>query len=156
MFEIQEREVAEQVVLTEQRHVLAPELPAWIGAAMGRLQVSAMACGGVRGSAFVIYHGEVSDDSDGPVEVCLPIDPAYPGLAGTVAVRREPAHHEAYTRLIKAQVEYPQILSAYDAVGQWTAEQGRSIASSPREVYFADFGAAAPGDEVCDVVFPIR
>jgi DNA-binding transcriptional MerR regulator len=27
---------------------------------------------------------------------------------------------------------------------------------SPREVYFTDFGSAAPTDEVCDVAFPVR
>ncbi len=33
-----------------------------------------------------------------------------------VATRREPAHHEAYVRITKAQVGYPPILSRRDAV----------------------------------------
>jgi hypothetical protein len=95
MYEILERDVPEQIVLTEQRHVQADELPRWIGAAMTRLMKSAGTLGGPAGYPFVVYHGEVNQDSDGPVEVCVP-------------------------------------------------------------VYFTDFGSAAPTDEVCDVVFPVR
>jgi effector-binding domain-containing protein len=70
-------------------------------------------------------------------------------------MRREPAHREAYVRLTKAQVEFPQILSAYDAVHQWLTERGLRNSASPREVYFTDVLSAAPTDEVGDVAFPI-
>jgi hypothetical protein len=114
MFEIHEREVPEQLVLTEQRHVQVGDLPDWIDAAMRRLGGAAQGHGGVVGAPFVVYHGEVTEDSDGPVEVCIPIDPAR--TTHDAAIRHEPAHREAYTTIEKAQVEYPQILSAYDAV----------------------------------------
>ena len=39
-------------------------------------------------------------------------------------MRREPAHREVYVRLRKAQVAFPQILSAYDGVTGWVALQG--------------------------------
>jgi len=155
MFEVRERDVPEQVVLTEQRHVLVPALADWIGAAIPRLLRAAEPCGGRAGPPFVVYHGEVNQDSDGPVEVCVPIDPAR-ATSAAAATRREPAHREAYVRLRKAQSENPQILSAFDAVGQWITEQGRDEAGAPREVYFASYASAGPGDEVCDVAFPIR
>jgi DNA-binding transcriptional MerR regulator/effector-binding domain-containing protein len=151
MFEIRERDVPEQVVLTEQRHVLVEELPGWIGSAIGRLMDSAQGRGGVAGPVFVVYHGEVSEDSDGPVEVCVPVASAD----GDGTTRVEPAHREAYTRLTKAQVEFPQILSAYDAVAHWIGAESHSVGGSPREVYFTDFMAAGPNDEVCDVAFPL-
>jgi DNA-binding transcriptional MerR regulator len=154
MFEIQERAVPEQLVLTEQRHVRVEELPRWLPEAGMRLIKTAEAYGGVAGAMFVVYHGEVNEDSDGPVEVCVPIGLAHepsPDVAG----RREPAHREAYTRLTKAQIEYPQILSAYDAVAQWIGANGLSSAGPPREVYFADWDASGPTDEVCDVAFPL-
>ncbi len=66
-------DVPEQVVVTESRHVLADELPAWIGAALGRLDEGARACGGVTGTPFVVYHAEVSVESDGPAEACVPV-----------------------------------------------------------------------------------
>lgn len=154
-FEIREREVPDQLVLTEQRHLHVDLLSAWLGATMCRLAEAAQEFGGVVGPMFAIYHGEVDEDSDGPVEVCAPISPSLEASSGP-AMRREPGHHEAYVRLIKAQVEYPQILSAFDAVARWISSRGKSLAGDAREVYFADWGSAAPSDEVCDVAFPTR
>lgn len=154
MYEILERDVPEQLVLTEQRHVRVPELSEWLPAAIGRLVEMAQAGGGMAAPVFVIYHGEVNEDSDGPVEICVPVT-AGQGAAADAPTRREPAHREAYARITKAQVEYPQILSAYDAVAHWIDAQGRSVAGSPREVYFADWDAAAPTDEVCDIAYPV-
>jgi DNA-binding transcriptional MerR regulator len=153
MYEVQEREVPEQVVLTEQRHVTADELPDWIPAAGHRLMRAAAEHGGQSGPMFVVYHGEVSQDSDGPVEVCVPV--AENG-SGEVASRVEPAHTEAYVRITKAQVGFPQILSAYDAVTKWIGSQGLILENcAPREIYFADWDAAGPDDEVCDVAYPL-
>ena len=154
-FEIRERQVPDQLVLTEQRHLHVDVLSGWLGATMCRLAEAAQDLGGVVGPMFAIYHGEVDEDGDGPVEVCAPISPALEASAGR-ATRPEPAHHEAYVRLIKAQVEYPQILSAFDAVAQWISSRGRRVSGAPREVYFTDWGSAAPSDEVCDVAFPMR
>ncbi|MFD8592001.1 MerR family transcriptional regulator [Streptomyces sp. NPDC059637] len=154
MDEVREREVPEQVVLTEQRHVRVEELPGWIDAATKRLCGAAQAYGGPAGPVFVVYHGEVDEDGDGPVEICLPVA-AGDDIEGDAAVRREPAHREAYVRLTKAQVEFPQILSAYDAVVQWAAARGRACTGAGREVYFADRDGAGPADEVCDVAFPV-
>ena len=154
MYEIVEREVPEQHFLTEQRHVVVPDLQEWLVASMGRLIESAEAHGGVAGPGTVIYHGEVNEDSDGPVEVCVPI-PRGRDVGGDVASRIEPAHREAFTRITKAQVEFPQILSAYEAVDSWIRSNGRTATGSPREVYFADWDAAGPNDEVCDIAFPV-
>jgi DNA-binding transcriptional MerR regulator len=151
MYQVHRRDVAEQVVLAERRHVLVPQLSPWIEAAMSRLVELAEHHGGVSGDAFVVYYGEVNEDSDGPVECCLPVSPDTPGAP----VRTEPAHHEAYVRLTRAQVEYPQILSAYDAVARWITARGHAFDGAPREVYFADFHTANPDDEICDVAFPM-
>jgi DNA-binding transcriptional MerR regulator len=153
--DVRERDVPGQLVLTERRLVSVEQLPAWIGAAMGRLMNAAMRYGGVVGPPFVVYHGEVNEDSDGPAEACLPIDPAVDAPEGGAA-RREPAHREAFVRLRKAQVAFPQILSAYDGVTAWVASHGMTVAGLPREIYFADFVAARPADEVCDVAIPIE
>jgi DNA-binding transcriptional MerR regulator/effector-binding domain-containing protein len=155
MYDVRERDVAEQLVVSEQRHVLVPELPDWIGTAGTRLLRLAEGQGGAAGPMFVIYHGEVSEDSDGPVEVCVPLR-EEPRNGSEAQVRHEPAHREAYVRITKADVAYPQILSAYEAVEQWIRTQRRDIAGSPREVYFADWDASTPTDEVCDVAFPVK
>jgi effector-binding domain-containing protein len=154
MYEIHERDVDEQTVLTEQRHVRVPELQEWLPASIGRLVEEAERRGGLAGPVFVVYHGEVNEDSDGPVEVCVPITEG--AATDGPPTRREPAHREAYTRITKAQVEFPQILSAYEAVDHWITKEGRTVAGAPREVYFADWDAAGPTDEVCDIAFPIE
>lgn len=148
------REIPAQLVLTEQRHITPEELPAWIDAAMGRLCSAAGPAGGPSAAPFVVYYGEVNHDSDGPVEVCIPIDPAAADKVDAPA-REEPASREAYVRITKAQVAFPQILSAFETVARWLGEQKLSISSAPREVYFTDFMAAGPDDEVCDVAYPL-
>ncbi|WP_028813291.1 MerR family transcriptional regulator [Streptomyces flavidovirens] len=154
MYEIGQREVPEQLVLTEQRHVTPQELPDWIDAALGRLAAVAHANGGFFGHPFVVYHGEVNEDSDGPVEVCVPVDPAR-AAEFPVASRTEPAHAEAYTRVTKAQVAYPHILSAYDAVYAWAQSEARTTSAAPREIYFADWSETAPTDPACDIAVPL-
>ena len=163
-FVVETVEVPEQVLITETRHTLADELPAWIGASLGRLGVAAEECGGVSAAPFVVYHAEVSMESDGPAEACVPVADeaaarawaARQGRARQTAVRVEPARTLAYARITKAQVAHPQILAAFEAVEQWVAGRGLRYAGPCREVYFADWEAAGPGDPVCDVAFPVE
>ncbi|KUM72489.1 MerR family transcriptional regulator [Streptomyces curacoi] len=163
-FVVETVEVPEQVLITETRHVLAGELPAWIGASLGRLETAAKECGGLTAAPFVVYHSDVSMESDGPAESCVPVaDEAAArawvekhGRAWETKVRVEPAHRLAYTRITKAQVAHPQILAAFEAVEQWIPQQGLWQAGPCREVYFADWDAARAEDPVCDVAFPVR
>lgn len=163
-FVVETVDVPEQVVLTEKRHALADELPAWIGASLGRLEEAARECGGVAGAPFVVYYAEVSLESDGPAESCVPVADAAAarewaerrGRAWETAVRVEPARRLAYTRITKAQVANPQIHAAFEAVEEWMARQGLEPVGPCREVYFADWDAAGPGDAVCDVAFPVK
>jgi effector-binding domain-containing protein len=163
-FAVETVDVPARVVITETRHTLADELPAWIGASLGRLEAAARECGGAAGAPFVVYHAEVSMESDGPAEACVPVaDEAAArawaerqGRARETRVRVEPAARLAYTRITKAQVAHPQILAAFEAVEEWMAREGLEMAGPCREVYFADWVAAGPEDPVCDVAFPVR
>lgn len=163
-FEVETVDVPKQVVISETRHTLAAELPAWIGASLGRLEEAARGCGGVTAAPYVVYHAEVSVESDGPAESCVPVaDEAAArawceerGRAWQTRVRVEPAGRLAYTRITKAQVAHPQILTAFEAVEAWIADQGLTAAGPCREVYFADWEAAGPEDPVCDIAFPVR
>lgn len=142
------RDVAEQHVISELRYVASAELR-WIREATTRLNGLAAQSGGPTGPRFVVFHGEVNEDTEGPVEVCVPVKP-------DAADRCEPAHREAYIPVIKGHFELPQILSVYDAVRRWVRERGHTVVAPPREVY--RYGtvpdAAAPGDLVCDVALP--
>ncbi|CAL9489748.1 hypothetical protein SUDANB176_03221 [Streptomyces sp. enrichment culture] len=163
-FVVETVDVPEQVLITETRHTLADELPAWIGASLGRLEEAARECGGVAGVPFVAYHAEVTMESDGPAESCVPVADeaaarewaARRGRAWETTVRVEPARRLAYARITKAQVAYPQILAAFEAVEEWMAARGLTQAGPCRELYFADWDAAGAEDPVCDVAFPVH
>lgn len=155
MHEIKTREVPEQNVLTEQTYVDAAHLPAWIVKAGSRQLDAAADFGGQVGPSLVIYHGEVNEDSDGPVEVCLPIS-AQMASSTSLPTRVEPAHREAYTTVTRAQVRYPDIVSAYDAVERWISESGTPMTGPPREAYFADPSTGDEDEPVADIAFPIK
>lgn len=156
--EIHTREVPEQKVLSTQRNVLAKDLPQLIqGAGDEIISYLGMQQVPPSGPAFVIYHSEVTEESEGTVEVCVPFTGnVEPDASGTysLGVRVEPAHTEAYARITKAEVRYPAILQAYDAVAQWLLAQDRRAAGPPREVYFAHWGAIGDDEPACDVAFP--
>ncbi|MER6677797.1 MerR family transcriptional regulator [Streptomyces sp. NPDC000983] len=163
-FAVETVDVPARVVIAEKRHTLADELPAWIGASLERLTTAAGECGGVTAPPFVVYHSEVSAESDGPAESCVPVADeaaarawaAGRGRSWETVVRVEPARRLAYTRIVKAQVRYPQILAAFEAVEEWVRREGLALDGPCREVYFADWAAAGADDPVCDIAFPVR
>lgn len=156
MYHVDTRNVPEQKVATLQSNVLAKDLPGFIGDAMSTIHdhLGEANCK-PGGAGFVVYHGEVNEDSDGPVEVCLPFMGTLEPV-GDMRVRLEPAHKEAFTRLTKAQVAFPEILGAFGTVGEWIKAQGKEELSPPREVYFAPWDAVGPDDPACDVAWPFR
>lgn len=157
VFRVQERDVPGQMVISEKRSVRVTELENWLPGALRRLASAAASYGGLGGELLAIYHGEVNEDSDGPVEVCAPL--ARPdAVPRGMAVRAEAGHRQAYTTISRAQFGYPQILSAYDTVADWISSAGLAQAGPPREVYLqgVDVAAAAPGDPVCHIAYPIR
>ena len=84
VFDVQERDVPGQLVITEKRSVRVTELKNWLPDALPRMASAAASHGGLGGELLVIYHGEVNEDSDGPVEVCAPLarpDAVAPGMA---------------------------------------------------------------------------
>ena len=156
MYEVKEREVGRQKVATIQRNVFVKELPDFIGEAMNELHGALKAAGlDVAGPAFVIYHGQVNDDSDGPVEVCLPLEGSLEPQ-GDVRVRLEGEHREAYTTITREQLAFPGILEAYDAVHAYAEARTLQETAPPREVYFADVDKASQNDPVCDVAWPVK
>jgi hypothetical protein len=85
---------------------------------------------GVAGAAFLIYYGEVNQDSDGPVEFCWPVPQdlasrlaaSLPGLT----LRTEPAHQEAYVR-VGQDATAAQWQAVGDSAMAWVAEQQRQV-----------------------------
>ncbi len=154
MYSIQERSVPEQKIATIQARITAGSLPGFIGSSMREILDGLGAAGlSQTGPAFVVYHGQVDTDSDGPVETCIPFEGQLEP-SGNIRIRIEPAHREYYARITRAQVEFPAILDAYAAVHRAVEENGKEAAGGPREVYFTDWSSLGPDDPACDIAVP--
>ena len=154
MYDVQTRDVPVQDVLSITRNLTVGDLPDFIMNACRDVIGQMERAGATIGDAFVIYHGEVNEDSDGPVEVCVP----YVGTvepSGEAVARTESAHREAYTTISRAQTQFPGILDAYAAVERWMEENGTAMSAAPREVYFNADPDPAPEAPFCDIAFPI-
>jgi DNA-binding transcriptional MerR regulator len=154
MFEIQTRHIAAQRVMSMQRRLHGDETDNFVSEAKAAFQRH-LDGRAPTGPFTLIFHGVVDDDSDGPLEAILgcPDDVSPNDLIG---IRTEPSHDEAYTRVTKAQWDYPAILAAYDAVAaspEVTARPGSRL--SCREVYLAEPDEIGDGDLVCDIAYPL-
>ncbi|WP_261664436.1 MerR family transcriptional regulator [Deinococcus sp. Marseille-Q6407] len=157
-YDIRVRRVPAQQLLTVTRHVLAPDLPQAISEGFAALHRHLTEHGAqLSGAPLVIYHGEVTEDSDGPAEICWPYRgelPAHPDFMQ----RPEPAYTEAYVTLTRAQFQFPEILQAYAAVQAYAEAHGERSLQPTREVYprygGRDWSELEPGDPAGEVTWP--
>lgn len=150
---VSERYTPAQQVVSITVHTYVQGLGEQIDRACTRLgEVLAAAGRTPEGPALVLYHGEVNTDSDGPIEVCLPCSGPLE-VPDSVALRTEPAHHEVYVQLTRAQFEFPGILQAYEQ----TARRAKTLGTldlSPREVYTHDWHHTGPDEVAGEVATP--
>jgi DNA-binding transcriptional MerR regulator len=96
----------------------------------------------------VHFHGLVTRDSDGPVEVGV----AFAGSVepvGDLRIRLVPAHLEAYLPVPLACSVFPQVLRVYDALEAWIDANKFVCTASPLETHPGTGGA------VFDVAYPV-
>jgi DNA-binding transcriptional MerR regulator len=160
MYHIEVRSIPERSLAAISRHLHADETDAFFDDAFARLRAAGPGLEGIAGCPFLVFYGEVSDDSDGPVELCRPVV-ALPGTgsAGSRAdleLRVEGAHDEAFIRLAMKDMGWPAMLPAVDALEAWTKEQGRQPAGALRQVLIADQRSATPETLVCDLSVPLK
>jgi len=162
MYEVQTREIPARAVLRLKRNVDG-EAGAW---ALGKefvalfkdRQVPRMT--GRAGAAFCIYWGEVSEDSDGPLEWCRPVPSeqaeaiaaGFPGLS----LRTEPAHQEAFVEIGSGgQTTAPQWQLIWDSLRAWG--DGRGIQPTElgsRITYLATPPRTSESVPDCDFAVP--
>jgi DNA-binding transcriptional MerR regulator len=145
-FEVSLRTVPKCAVLTSTRHTSARDLPDVIRFSAAKLFQLAEARGGARGGPVVIYHGQVGWESDGPVEICVPLHDA------TRAHRVESEHLQLFTQVSSEDVQFPRILTAFEAVQTRARELGLSPAGPPREIYTPENRDSVPR---CEVALPV-
>jgi len=154
MYPIQTRHVPAQRVMTIQRRLRVSEMKSFI---RGAKATFASHLSGIEppGPLSYIFHGVISDESDGLLEITLGCpDDVQP--TDVIGIRTEPAHDEAYTTITKGQWDYPAILAAYDAVAGSPEVRARPRSHlSCREVYVAEPDAIGNDDLICDIAFPL-
>ncbi|HZT14624.1 MAG TPA: helix-turn-helix domain-containing protein [Gaiellaceae bacterium] len=161
MYEVEVRRMPERTLLSISRHVDAAGTDAFFHDAFARLKAGGEGVTGVAGAPFLIFYGEVSEDSDGPIELCRPIDGGARSARGSepgggIQRRTEPAHDEAFVRLGMKDMGWPAMLPACDALERWTKEHGREPAGPLRQVLIADQRTAGTETPVCDLSVPLR
>lgn len=99
---------------------------------------------GTAGAPFTLYHGEVSQDSDGPVEWCWPVPDAQAGEIAAelpdLHLRTEPAHQEAFVRQDSPGpwAGTTQVEVAVGALFAWASEHHRQPSGGVRGVLVPD------------------
>ena len=174
MYEVATREIPERSVLCLKRNV--DEKGAW---ALGKEFIAILRerpspkMEGREGAMFSIYWGEVSADSDGPVEWCKPVPEAdaqalashYPELS----LRTEAAHREAYVAIPNdplptgpggsPSVHYQL---AGEALRAWAGERGIDAENQVEDLgmritYFSSsWPVTATSAPYCDFAAPFR
>jgi DNA-binding transcriptional MerR regulator len=122
------REIPERSLLCVKRNV-ADEKAAW---AFGKEFIALLRSHpmpwleGRAGAFFCIYWGEVSEDSDGPMEWCRPVPreeaEALAALCPELTLRSEPAHQEAFVT-IGAGVDGADWQVASRSLEAWSEQQ---------------------------------
>lgn len=161
MYEVATRQMPARRVLCLHRHV--DPAGAW---ALGKEFVGLFGdrpvprTEGRQGAAFVIYHGEVSDDSDGPIEWCMPVpdDQAHDlaALFPELILRTEPAHDEAFIHLGDTQASPLRWQLVSETLYAWAAEHHRSpVDLAPRVTFLTTPPVTAASVADCDFAVPV-
>lgn len=114
---------------------------------------------GVVGAPYIIYYGDVTTDSDGPIEWCWPVaaDRAeeLAEQLPDLTLRTDPAHQEAYVHYgATSLLHAARIVLAAQSLLAWAHDQDRELVGGLRLVYLQTGNEGAGLD--CDVAAPVR
>ncbi|MEV0632679.1 MerR family transcriptional regulator [Nonomuraea wenchangensis] len=140
----------ERKLLCREGRVLIDGLDAFIADAEERIRARLRAAGAPGdGPALVHFHGLVTRDSDGPVEVAVPFSgPLEP--VDDLRVRLSPAGTDAVPPVPGDGAQFPGILSVYDALEAWIDAHRLVCVASPVEIWPGTGGATL------DVTYPVE
>ena len=134
--EVQVKTVEKQTILSVTHHVKVNQLEKTIHENVKKLRQTAKTKKAKAGVPFGIYHGAIDHESDGPIEICLPIDNAVTDAGDGIQVRELAGAKVAYVELHGDECVFPEILKGYDAIYDWMRQNGYEYAESPREIWF--------------------
>lgn len=129
MYDVSTREMPDRSVLCLKRNV-AGEKAAW---AFGKEFIALLRhyqlpqIPGRAGAFFCIFWGEVSEDSDGPMEWCRPVPAdeaeALAARCSELTLRAEPAHQEAFVKIGDGQIDGADWQVVSRSLEAWSEQQ---------------------------------
>jgi DNA-binding transcriptional MerR regulator len=133
VYEVKTREIPERSLLCVKRNV-AGEKAAW---AFGKEFIALLRhhqfpqIEGRAGAFFQIFWGEVSEDSDGPIEWCRPVPTdqadALAARCPELTLRTEPAHGEAFVPIGDGQLDGAKWQVTSGSLEAWSDQQQHNI-----------------------------
>jgi RNA polymerase sigma factor (sigma-70 family) len=160
-FQVTTKQIQAQKIVSITRQVVIGDLQAHLDGSIKQLMAYAQAHNLlIAGLPFSVYHGAVSEDHDGSVEVCLPITGDVPP-SGDIHAQELPAVQVAYIVASLRQSIFPGVLNAYAAIEDWISASNHQIAASPREIYLnfntSIFSPTATLDDPCvEIAWPYQ
>ncbi len=160
MYEVGVRDIPARSLLSIQQHVHSDRLMSVGKNFTRRLRDAAVPRPeGITGAPFVIFHGEVDEDNDGPIEWCWPIPDDHATVIAVrfpdLTLRTEAAHQEAFIHLEATQATSAQSAVLLEALLSWAGEHQRYPTGGIRQV----LASTPPPRGVrsdCDWVVPLR
>lgn len=89
----------------------------------------------VPSDAFGIFHAPITADSDGPIEVCLPVDRVIRDTPEGIRSHRLGGGAAVAVTVEGDDTAFPAILAAYDRGCEWIDEQKATRVGPPREIW---------------------
>jgi effector-binding domain-containing protein len=105
------------------------------------------------GAPFLIFHDVIDEQTNGDVEICIPIGAGTGATHDEVDVKVVPGGTVAATT---HRGPYDEISPAYHTVTGWIQDHGHQIAGPPREIYLNDPQLSIPDDLLTEIQFPLN
>lgn len=105
------------------------------------------------GIPFIVYHDVIDEQTDGAIEICIPVPANSSGASGEVEWKQVSGGTVAST---VHRGPYDEIGPAYHTITGWIQDRGHQTAGPPREIYLNDPQTVIPEDLLTEVQFPIE
>ena len=151
-YDVQVTEETPQLVAATKIHTNLRRVGNDIGTGFGFL-MQALGLEGVApsGPPLIVYHDVIDEETDGDIEICVPVGGAISGDANVYG--RELEGGTMATTVHRGP--YQEIAGAYHTLTGWISEHGHEIAGPPREIYLNDPQTVAAEELLTRVEFPI-
>ncbi|MCL4804984.1 MAG: GyrI-like domain-containing protein [Anaerolineae bacterium] len=145
------REQPVQPALSIRARTPVHSLPQLIGETLGTIIAYLSSLGeGPTGPSFVAYHNLDMDDLD--VEIGFPVSRTMPGKERVQA--SELPRGKVATCLFIGP--YSEMAPAYDALTEWTRQQGYELIGTAYEFYLDDPAQTPPAELRTQIMFPLK